>query len=89
MGFSLVVESRGYSLVLVHRLLIVVVTLVEHGFQGMSASVVVAHRLSYSEACGIFPDQGLNLCPLHWQAILNQWTMRVFSTFVYILYCTE
>ena len=19
-------------------------------------------------ACGIFPDQGLNLCPLHWQA---------------------
>ena len=21
-----------------------------------------------SEACGIFPDQELNLCPLHWQA---------------------
>ena len=28
----------------------------------------VAHRLSCSAACGIFPDQGLNLCPLHWQA---------------------
>ena len=31
-------------------------------------SVVVAHRLSCSAACGVFPDQGLNLCPLHWQA---------------------
>ena len=30
-------------------------------------SVVVAHGLSCSKACGIFPDQGLNLCPLHWQ----------------------
>ena len=30
--------------------------------------VVVAHGLSYSTACGIFPDQGSNLCPLHWQA---------------------
>ena len=28
----------------------------------------VTHWLSCSEACGIFPDQGLNLCPLHWQA---------------------
>ena len=29
---------------------------------------VVAHGLSCSEACGIFPDQGLNPCFLHWQA---------------------
>ena len=34
---------------------------------GAQASVVVAHGLSYS-ACGIFPDQGSNLCSLHWQA---------------------
>ena len=33
-----------------------------------TGSVVVAHRLSCSKACGIFPGQGLNLCPLHWQA---------------------
>ena len=33
-----------------------------------ASSVVVAHRLSCSAACGIFPDQGLNPCPLHWQA---------------------
>ena len=31
-------------------------------------SVVVAHGLSCPEACGIFLDQGSNLCPLHWQA---------------------
>ena len=34
----------------------------------MKVSVVVEHRLSCSVACGIFPDQGSNLCPLHWQA---------------------
>ena len=31
-------------------------------------SVVVAHGLSCSAACGIFPDQGSNPYPLHWQA---------------------
>ena len=31
-------------------------------------SVVVAHRPSCSATCGIFPDRGSNLCPLHWQA---------------------
>ena len=33
-----------------------------------TGSVVVAHRPSCSAACGIFPDQGSNPCPLHWQA---------------------
>ena len=33
-----------------------------------SGSAVVAHRPSCSAACGIFPDQGSNPCPLHWQA---------------------
>ena len=33
-----------------------------------AGSVVVAHGPSRPEACGIFPDQGLNPCPLHWQA---------------------
>ena len=31
-------------------------------------SVVVAHGLSCSAACGIFPDQGSNPCLLHRQA---------------------
>ena len=34
---------------------------------GTQASVVAAHRLSYSVACGIFLGQRSNLCPLHWQ----------------------
>ena len=38
------------------------------GPQGTQISAVVAHRLSCSKACGIFPDQRSNPCPLHWQA---------------------
>ena len=30
-------------------------------------TVAVAHRLSCSLACGIFPDQGSNPCPLCWE----------------------
>ena len=33
-----------------------------------AGSVVVVNGLSCSPAYGIFPDQGSNLCPLHWQA---------------------
>ena len=33
-----------------------------------TGSVIVAHRLSCPLACGIFLDQGLNLCLLHCQA---------------------
>ena len=33
-----------------------------------TGSAVVAHGPSRSVACGIFPDQGLNPRPLHWQA---------------------
>ena len=40
---------------------------VAHGLWS-AGSVVVAHGPSRSAACGIFPDQGSNPCPLHWQA---------------------
>ena len=40
---------------------------VARGLQSAS-SVVAAHSLSCSTACGIFLDQGSNLCPLRWQA---------------------
>ena len=33
-----------------------------------AGSIGVAHGPSRSAACGIFPDQGSNPCPLHWQA---------------------
>ena len=45
-----------------------------------AGSVVVAHGLSCSVACGIFPDQGLNPCPLHWQAD------SFFLTFLKLIY---
>ena len=38
------------------------------GLWGPLAPVVAVCRLSSPMACGIFPDQGLNPCPLHWQA---------------------
>ena len=68
----------GATLVAVHGLLTVMASLVaERVLWGMQASVVAAHslsfcgpqalehRLSCPEACGIFPDQGSNLYPLH------------------------
>ena len=76
MGFPLAVVRRGYPLV-VFGLLTAVSFLVVRELQGMWASevaaprlqstgsVVVAHELSCSTACGLFPDQGQN--PLHWQ----------------------
>ena len=42
--------------------------LVQHSGSGPAGSVLVEPRLSCSEACGIFPDQESNLCPLRWQA---------------------
>ena len=53
-----------------YRLLIVVVSLVKHRLQG-TCPAVVTHGLNCSAACGIFPDQGLNPCPLHWQEDLQ------------------
>ena len=57
----------SFSLVVVGGLLIAVASLVEHSFQGTRASVVGARGISCPVACGIFPDQGSNLCPLLWQ----------------------
>ena len=57
------VSVVGYGLILVAASLAV-----EHRLKGTQASVVVVHGLDCPMACGIFPDQGSNLCPLHWQA---------------------
>ena len=59
--FSLVSESRGYALVAVLRLFMVVASIV--GLSGMQTSVVAALGPSCSSACGIFPNQGSNLSP--------------------------
>ena len=50
-----------------------------------TASIVVANKLSCSEKCGLFLDQGLNWCLLHCKAILNHWTTReapIISLFI-------
>ena len=73
--------SSAGSLGAVHGLLTAAASLAaEHRLQLCPASVVaaprlqsagsaaVAHGLSCSTGCGIFPDQGSNLWPLHWQA---------------------
>ena len=60
--------ERGPLSIAVRAPLTVTASLVaEHGSR-CAGSVVVAHGLSCSVACGIFPDQGSNPCPLHWQA---------------------
>ena len=68
---SLVVASRGYSLVAVLGLLIAAV------------SLVAEHGLSCPTACGIFPNQGSNPCLLHWQ--VDSFFLFLFLNFT-ILY---
>ena len=64
---SPVAASVGYSPAAVQVLLIVVVSLVGNTGSGCAGSVVMVHGLTYPAACGICPNQGLNLCPLHWK----------------------
>ena len=56
---------------------------------GCMGSVVVTNGLICSMACGIFPDQGLNPCPLHCQAeslLLNHQGSPVANILSKILY---
>ena len=62
-GFLWLQLSRGYSPVGVNRLLIVAASLLQS-----MGSVLVVHGLSGPVTVGVFPDQGFNPCPLHWQA---------------------
>ena len=62
----LVAMSRGCSLVAVRRLLTAAASLGVEQLRCVG-SEVAALRLNCPEACGIFPNQGPNPCPLHWQ----------------------
>ena len=66
-GLSLVVASGGHSSSRCTGLSLSRPLLWSTGSR-RAGSVVVAHGPSCSAACGIYPDQGSNLCPLHWQA---------------------
>ena len=67
-GFSLVVASGGHSSSRCAGLSLSRPLLLRSTGSRHAGSVTVAHGPSRSVACGIFPDQGLNPCPLHWQA---------------------
>ena len=67
-GLSLVVASRGHSSSRCAGLSLSQPRLLWSTGSRLAGSVIVAHGPSCSAACGIFPDQGSNPCPLHWQA---------------------
>ena len=64
-------DEQGLLFVMNHGLLTALISLVEHRLQAPrlqelqhAGLVVLTHGLSFSKACGIFPDQGSNPCPL-------------------------
>ena len=65
---SLVVVRRGYSSLWCMRFSLQWILLLQSRGSRCEGSVVVGHGLCCPESCGIFPDQGLNPCLLHWQA---------------------
>ena len=67
-GLSLVAASGGRSLSRCTGLSLSRPLLLRSTGSRCAGSVIVAHGPSFSAACGIFPDQGSNPCPLHWQA---------------------
>ena len=60
--------KRGPLFIAVHGPLTIAASLVAEHRLRRAGSVIVAHGPSCSTACGNFPDQGSNPCPLHWQA---------------------
>ena len=64
---SLLVASSGYSSWQRTGLSLQWLLLLSSTGSRYVSSVAEVHRLSCSMAREIFPDQGFNLCPLHWQ----------------------
>ena len=67
-GLSLVAASGGHSSSRCVGLSLSRPLLLRSTGSRRAGSVFVVHGPSCSVACGIFPDQGSNPCPLHWQA---------------------
>ena len=67
-GLSLVAASGGHSSSRCAGLSLSRPLLLRSTGSRRAGSVIVAHGPGCSVACGIFPDQGSNPCPLHWQA---------------------
>ena len=67
-AFSSCVASGGHSSSRCAGLSLSLPLLFQSTGSRRAGSVTVAHGPSCSTARGIFPDQGSNPCPLHWQA---------------------
>ena len=89
-GLSPVVASGGHSSLRCAGLLLSRPLLLQSTGSRHAGSVVVAHGPSCCAACGIFPDQGSNPCPLHWQAdsqpLHHQGSPRVFLISFIVLF---
>ena len=85
LGLSLVVASGGHSSSRCAGLSLSRPLLLRSTGSRRIGSAIVAHGPSCSAACGIFPDQGSNPCPLHWQAdsqpLLHQGSPVLFCFF--------
>ena len=68
LGLSLVAASGGHSSSRCVGLSLSRPLLLRSTGSRRAGSVIVAHGPSCPAACGIFPDQGSNPCPLHWKA---------------------
>ena len=86
-GLSLVAASGGHASSRCAGLSLSRPLLLRSTGSRRAGSVIVAHGPSCSAACGIFPDQGTNPCPLHWQAdsqpLRHQGSPRILFTFDY------
>ena len=88
-GLSLVVASWGHSSSRCAGLSLSRALLLRSTGSRRADSVIVAHGPSCSVACGIFPDQGSNPCPLHWQADsqpLRHQGSPIYTLFIHQLY---
>ena len=93
-GLSLVAASGGHSSSPCAGLSLSRPLLLRSTGSRCAGSVVVAHGPRCSMACGIFPDQGSNPCPLHWQAdsqpLRHQGSpIYIFFTSIFFFVLTE
>ena len=82
-GLSVVAASGGHSSSRCAGLSLSWPLLLRSTGSRRPGSAIVAHGPNRSAACGIFPDQGSNPCPLHWQAdsqpLRHQGSPRLFK----------
>ena len=75
LGLSQVVGSGGYSLIVVHRFLIAVASLVAE-YRLRACGFSVEHRLSYLATYGIFRSRDQTRAPCIGKWIVNHWTTK-------------